>query len=279
MNLTKLKARRIIFVNLFGIEPEMFDELVKKVSPLWQEAEAKRLRKLHGTKATRRMRKKGAGRPYALTLEESVAMLLLYARTYVNHVFLGMLFDIHDSAICGYFTKVRPCVEQVFDIPIKKTDLREEQILTLIVDATEQRTERRGKGSGYSGKKKAETIKTQVVVIKKGKVVHASESVPGNIHDKKLFDQSKVKLPDNAKGDLAYLGTNITIPHKSSKLHALTKTQQRFNKRHSHARIIVEHVFASLKSWHILADRFRGHLTNYHSYFSIVCGLHNLARV
>lgn len=276
MNLTNLKQHPRTFSRLFGIEPEQFDELVERVEPLWVKAEAKRLNALHRTR--RRKVKKGGGRQYALTLEERIAMLLLYARSYVNHVFLATIFDIHESRVCRYFALVRPLVESVFEIPAKNVDLREEEILKLVVDATEQRSERRNAGSGYSGKKKQETIKTQVVVTKKGRIMHISPSVPGNIHDKKLYDTSGVHLPDNAKGDLAYLGTNITIPHKSSKLHSLTKTQQCFNERHSRARIIVEHVFASLKRWHILQNRFRGHLGNYHQYFSIVCGLHNLAR-
>lgn len=247
-----------------------------EVEPLWQKAETKRLNYLHRTR--RRKIRKGSGRPYALTLEESIAMLLLYTRSYVNHVFLATIFDIHESRVCRYFAAVRPIVESVFDIPTEKTDLREDEILKLVVDATEQRTERRSKGSGYSGKKKAETIKTQIIVTKKGEIVHVSPSVPGNIHDKKLYDASGVKLPDNAKGDLAYLGTNIAIPHKSSKLHSLTKTQKDSNLRHARRRIIVEHVFAVLKSYHILQDRFRGHLDNYRQYFLIVCGLYNLAR-
>jgi len=271
MNITKLKQHPKTFTRLFGIEPHKFDELVMNIHPLWLRAESKRLR--HPRKI-----KKGSGRRYKLTMEESVAMLLLYARSYTTHVFLSVLFDIHESAICRYFAKVRPVVESIFDIPTKKTDLREEEILTLVVDATEQRTERRGTDSGYSGKKKAHTIKTQIVVDTKGKIKHISKSVPGNIHDKKLFDNSGIKLPDNAKGDLGYLGTNITIPHKSSKLHALTKTQTLFNVRHSRKRIIVEHVFALLKSYRILADRFRGHLSQYHQYFAIVCGLYNFAR-
>ena len=271
MNISKLKRSPNTFSRIFGITPEKFDALVVQVEPLWQKAEAKRLK--HPRKI-----KKGSGRPYLLTLEESVAMLLLYTRSYTTHIFLSALFDIHESAICRYFAKVRPVVESVFAIPTEKTDLGEEEILKLVVDATEQRTERRDKGSGYSGKKKAETIKTQIVVDKKGKIVHISSSIPGNIHDKKLFDDSGIKLPDNAKGDLGYLGTNIAIPHKSSKLHALTKAQTLFNVRHSRKRIIVEHVFALLKSYRILADRFRGHLSNYHQYFSIVCGLCNFAR-
>lgn len=272
MNISKLKQSPKVFSRVFGITPEKFDQLVLQIEPLWQKAEAKRLRH-------RRKIKKGSGRPYLLSLEESVAMLLLYTRSYTTHIFLSALFDIHESAICRYFARLRPVVESVFDIPTEKTDLREDEILKLVVDATEQRTERRNNGSGYSGKKKAETIKTQIVLSKKTrKITHVSPSVPGNVHDKKLFDEAGVKLPDNAKGDLGYLGTNITIPHKSSKLHSLTKTQKDFNTRHSRGRIIVEHVFASLKSYRILTDRFRGHLTYYHQYFIIVCGLYNFAR-
>lgn len=271
MNIQKLKQNPKVFSRIFGIEPEKFNHLVAKIEPLWEKSENIRLHH-------KRKIKKGSGRPYLLSLEESVAMLLLYTRSYATHMFLSALFDIHESAICRYFARVRPVVEKVFDIPINKVDLREDEILQLVVDATEQRTERRDKGSGYSGKKKAETVKTQIVVDKKGKIVHVSDSSPGNVHDKKLFDQSGILLPDNAKGDLGYLGTNLTLPYKSSKLHLLTQTQTDFNVRHSRRRIIVEHVFALLKSYRILSDRFRGHLQHYHQYFVIVCGLCNFAR-
>lgn len=271
MNILKIKQNPKVFSRVFGINPVKFDELAAAAEPLWQGTESKRLRH-------RRKIRKGSGRKYALSLEESIAMLLLYTRSYVTHLFLSALFDIHDSRVCRYFARVRPVVESVFDIPAEKTDLREDEILQLVVDATEQRTERRERGSGYSGKKKAETIKTQVVVDSKGRIAHVSESVPGNIHDKKLFDRSGITLPDNAKGDLAYLGTNIVIPHKSSKLHSLTKTQILFNARHSRKRIIAEHLFALLKSYRILGERFRGHLEHYRQYFLIVCGLCNFAR-
>lgn len=271
MNISKLKQHPKTFTRLFGIEPQKFDELVIIIHPLWVKAESRRLR--HPRKI-----KQGGGRRYKLTLEETVAMLLLYTRAYVTHVFLSALFDVHESAICRYFARIRPITETVFDLPIRDTNLSEEKILKLVVDATEQRTERRRNGAGYSGKKKAHTIKTQIVVDNKGRIRHISASVPGNIHDKKLFDQSGVMLPDTAKGDLGYLGTNIAIPCKSSKLRPLTQRQKERNTRHSRKRIIVEHVFASLKTFRILSDRFRGSLVHYHQYFLIVCGLRNLAR-
>src|SRR3990167_5917737 len=115
MNITKLKQHPKTFTRLFGIEPHKFDELVMKIYPLWVRAESKRLN--HPRKI-----KQGGGRPYALTLEESVAMLLLYTRAYVSHVFLSALFDVHESAICRYFAKIRPITETVFDLPTKNAD-------------------------------------------------------------------------------------------------------------------------------------------------------------
>lgn len=256
---------------MFGITPEQFDELLSKIEPRWKKAETKRLR--HPRKI-----KQGSGRKFKLTLEQNLAMLLLYTRAYVTHVFLGVVFHIDDSQVGRYFRKLRPVVEAVFVLPTQKLDLREEEIMQLIVDATEQRTERRDQGSGYSGKKKTHTIKTQLVVNRHGDILHISKSVHGQIHDKKLFDASGVQLPDTAQGDLGYLGTNLTIPLKASKLHPLTERQQRRNQRFSRKRIVVEHVFASLKAWHLLADRFRGALTHYQNYFRIVCGIRNLAR-
>jgi DDE superfamily endonuclease/Helix-turn-helix of DDE superfamily endonuclease len=272
MDIHKLKQHPKVFKRMFGITPEQFDELLSKIEPRWQKAEAKRLR--HPRKI-----KPGSGRKFKLTLEQNLAMLLLYTRAYVTHIFLGVLFNIDDSQVCRYFRKLRPLVETVFALPTKKMDLREEEIMQLIVDATEQHTERRHDGrSGYSGKKKAQTIKTQLVVNSQGAIIHISQSVPGQIHDKKLLDRSGVQLPDTAKRDLGYLGTNITIPLKASKLHPLTERQKLRNQRFSRKRIVVEHVFASLKAWHLLADRFRGALTNYQHYFRIVCGVRNLSR-
>jgi hypothetical protein len=272
INITKLKQHPKTFTNLIGISPQQFTTLMEHIEPLWKETE-KKLRKKTHTK--HRVLTIGSGRLPKCTLEERVAMLLLYTRTYASHVFLGMLFGVDDSRICRYFIRLRPVVASVFDIPQKKVLLSEEEILDLIVDATEQHTENRRKsgGSGKSGKKKAYTIKTQIITNKKGRIKHISMSVPGNMHDKKLYDQTGVSA---GMGDLGYLGTTMILPHKSSKLRKLTEIQQLYNKSHSTVRIVVEHVFASLKQFRMFTDRFRGHLKNYNEYFKIVCGLHNL---
>jgi len=272
INIQKLKQHPKTFKNLIGISPEQFNTLVARIEPLWRETEKKRKKK---TNTKHKVHTDGSGRLFKCTLEERIAMLLLYTRTYTSHVFIGMLFDVDESRICRYFARLRPVVAMIFDIPQKKIEISEDEILDLIVDATEQRTENRKRtgGSGQSGKKRAYTIKTQIITDTKGHIKHISLSIPGNIHDKKLYDHTGVRA---GRGDLGYIGTDMVLPYKSSKLHKLTHTQKIYNKAHSKIRIVVEHTFASLKQFRILTDRFRGHLKNYNQYFKIVCGLYNL---
>jgi len=274
MNIPKLKTHPAVFSRLFGLTPAQFNTLVAELEPRWQQAEHRRK-----TRYQRKI-KVGSGRPYRLTFEQMVGMYLLYARTYINHVFLGELFRIDNSGVCRYFRKLEPVLKQRFKpLRIRKINLSEQEIIGLIVDATEQPTERR-RGTGYSGKQKRQTIKTQIVVNARGHIIHVSRSVPGNQHDKKLFDQTRLKLPRQAKllGDLGYLGASgVSLPHKSSKLKLLTLKQKAYNQRHAQGRIIVEHVFAHLKQWQILAQRFRNSLDTYHQIFSTICGLRNFA--
>lgn len=105
------------------------------------------------------------------------------------------------------------------------------------------------------------------------------ESVPGNRHDKKLFDQTRLKLPKHTalSGDLGYLGARgVRVPYKSSKLKALTPGQRLYNQKHARGRIVVERVFARLKQWQILAQRFRNRIDTYHQIFTDIALLHNL---
>ena len=51
----------------------------------------------------------------------------------------------------------------------------------------------------YSGKKKRHTIKYQVIT-QDGKTIKAiSKSFCGKTHDKKMYDETNIKLPPNAK--------------------------------------------------------------------------------
>lgn len=272
MNLLKLANKPRVFERLFGLSPQRFQALIVELEPHWQAAELERK-----TSYPRKIAV-GGGNQYKLSLAQMTAMYLLYLRTYANHVFLGLVFGLDDSRVCRYFQKLEPvALKSITRRAIKKAPLSETDILTLVVDATEQETERRA-GSGYSGKKKKQTVKTQILIDARGAVRHISASVPGNIHDKTLFDATRLKLSRRTKADLGYLGTGLALPHKSSKLHPLTLNQKRYNKRHAVSRIVIEHVFAALKQFRILAHRFHNTLARYNAVFQIVCGLYNLRR-
>ncbi len=254
---------------MFGISPQQFKELSGELEPLWQEAERRRKTSM------KRKRALGAGRKYVLSFDQSLAMHLLYLRTYAPYLFIGTIFRIDDGSVTRYFQKLRPiCARRMKKIVITRIPISQKEILDLIADATEQETERRD-GSGYSGKKKKTTVKTQIIVNKKGSIRHVSLSVPGNMHDKKLYDETRRKA---GIADLGYVGTRMLLPFKSSKLHALTEAQKNSNKTHARVRIVVEHVFAGLKQFRILSYRFRNNLAYCNDIFISVAGLYNLKR-
>ena len=270
LNVEKLFKKPRTFKMLTGLTPDKFSELLAKLEPLFKEAEDKR------KKRSDRIRKRGGGRKQILSLTQSLFMLLLYYRAYINHEFLGVIIGMDGSNVCRYFRRTEPLLAKIFRIPERKINLTEEEILELIFDATEQESEKR-KGSGYSGKKKKNTVKTQIVVTPEGKIKSVSKTVKGNMHDKKLYDKTRTVtlIKVKRKGDLAYLGTDCQIPIKKQKKKKLTAEEKARNKRFSQERIIVEHVFAHLKKFKILDNKFRNPVKNYNLIFKNIAGIRN----
>lgn len=275
LSIKKLSQKPKVFHSLCGLQPIKFNLLVKQVEPLWQKAELKRKKQLN------RQRKVGGGRKPDLSLEQLLFLLLLYYRTYITHEFIGLIANIDGTNIGRWFFRLEPVLAQVFKIPQRKITLSEKEILELIVDATEQETQKR-KGSGYSGKKKKNTVKTQIHITAKEAIKAVSKSYPGNIHDKKVYDTSKTfalikNIPQRVpkKGDLGYLGTGCQIPIKSSKKHKLTPKEKLFNQNLAKERIAIEHVFSYLKKFHILSDKYRNDISRYNLIFKNICGLRN----
>jgi hypothetical protein len=185
----------------------VFDQLLADLTPRYEQADAKRKVR------PGRQRRPGAGRKHTLDLADRLLMLLIYYRTYVTHAFLGFLFGIDDSAVGRNINPLQPLLAGIFRIPERRVELDEDEIRELFFDATERPTRRpkRGQKEFYSGKKKRHTIKTQVVVVRRTKppgpgakprrvrIAAVCESVPGKVHDKKVYDRSRVVAPRDAK--------------------------------------------------------------------------------
>ena len=83
------------------------------------------------------------------------------------------------------------------------------ELIEIFVDATEQQIQRpkHSQKHYYSGKKKKHTLKNQIITDSQGKIRSVTKSIPGNKHDKKLFDETKLKLPKQVDltGDLVIM--------------------------------------------------------------------------
>jgi hypothetical protein len=116
----------------------------------------------------------------------------------------------------------------------------------------------------YSGKKKAHTMKNQVVVYRRpgdGRPVIAalSASREGKIHDKKIYNQARMTTPRNIKrvADTGYQGTVMETPCKKPKGKQLTPEQKNANREFSSKRVKVEHGIGAMKRFGIAGQRWR----------------------
>ena len=285
---TRLRKQPETFRRLTGITPEKFDEILFQLVPIYEEENHKRLN------WKGRKRKIGGGMQFALPLEDRLLMLLMYYRTYVTHVMLGLIFGIDDSNVGRNINPLQPLLARIFRIPERRIEVSEDEILSAFFDGTEQPTNRPKKGQGkwYSGKKKRHTIKHQVVVVRKRKkpgkhrnkqkrkvrIAAVSTTFVGRTHDKKMYDETRTVLPKGVKrkGDTGYLGTVLEIPYKKPKNEELTKRQKRGNRRFSSVRVTVEHGIGKMKIWRISRDQYRNLRSMHAVMFKNIAGLHNL---
>jgi hypothetical protein len=77
-------------------------------------------------------------------------------------------------------------------------------------------------------------------------------------------------------GDNGYHGTDLVVPVKKKPGKELTKRQRKHNIAHSRLRICVEHGIGKMKTWRVLAERYRNPLRNHTVDFKNIAGLYNL---
>lgn len=266
---TKIKKKPTTFNRLFGVSVSQFETILIKIDPLWQ-------RKVIG-------RYKRPGRDYKLDVADMVLMLLLYYRSYISQEFVGYLFGIDDSRVCRILQKLEPLLAKVMALPNKKY-LSQEEVESLIIDATEQPIERPKKTQKpyYSGKKKRHTLKTEIRVTRRGRIVHVSKSRPGSMHDFELHKteppipkQTRVFVDSGYQG-LDKLHTQTELPYKATKTKLLGEEEKEYNQALSRLRVVVEHILGDIKTFRILADRYRNKRKRYDIKFKIIAGIVNL---
>jgi len=297
-----------------GLPAAEFWGLVEAVGARWAEEErARRAR-------PDRQRAIGGGRRSGQPLALRVAVVLTYLRLHVPQAVVGLLFGTSQAEVSRELREVLPALRPCLPCPAVWAPAADvgavpaEAVLTVaqaaggrvLIDTTEQRVARPGDDATqrryYSGKKKAHTLKTQVVTDGDHHLRAISTAVPGAMHDKTLCDalHTVARLPDGveADADKGYQGLaaqvetvavcdratrearsqprlTIQTPHKKPRGGELTDEQRRFNRELGAVRIRVEHCRGWLKNWAVLATRFRCAHDRYTPIMGVVCGLVN----
>ena len=252
---------------IFGIKKETFDAQLKILEIQFEEDH-----------------KKG-GRKDGLTPKERLEIYWKYSRQYFSQRYLAAKYGISKSQISPTITWVAKTLAKniVFTLPNRVKNM-EDHSENRIIDATESRIDRPKKHhkKWYSGKKKMCTIKTQIEIGEETEFIYSIDFARGNVHDFKLWKQSKKDCPKNKFNiaDLGYHGMdkiheNSITPIKSSKYHKLSKEEKWYNKELSKVRITVEHVNAWLKKFKMFSTRYRGRRKKFTLFMTLLCGTYN----
>jgi hypothetical protein len=267
-----------------------------------------------------RQRAVGGGRPFDQPVVLRVAQVLTYLRLHLLQQGVALLYGGTQPDVSRDLRRLLPLIERLLPCPAVWGVKEESQPLTAaevlpladladhraLIDATEQVVYRSQDNDErkkyYSGKKKAFTLKTQLVTDREHHIEAISVAVPGALHDKKLCDRVKTveRLPDGCEADadkgyqgLAEQVTLVTLrnvetgeelqvprvliqtPFKKPKGRDLTEEQTLFNRQLGAIRVRVGHCIGWVKNWKIIATRFRCAHSIYTPIMRVVCGLVN----
>ena len=281
-NHEKLLRKPSLFRMFTGLSASEFAKLVADLEPVWLARKAKRAAR------RRRHRASGAGRKAKLAFTDRVLLTLLYYRAYVTQEFVGFLFGVDKGTVSRETQELSLCMAGVFRIPERKVRIDLDELEAVFVDATEQSVNRpqRKQRHSYSGKKKRHTLKHQVVVTRKRKgpgekqkvrIKAVSKGAKGRVHDKKLYDRSRLRIPHGIpkSGDSGYQGSDLQVPKKKPRKGQLSDEEKRANRRLAKERIVAEHGIGKMKIWRIAADRYRNPPRRHTVMMKNVAGLHN----
>jgi len=276
-----LSRKPAIFKTMTGLTVALFDDLVWDLRPALAQT------RYAAQDRPGRQRAVGGGRHCRLPEREEILLTVIWLRHYFTQEALGYFFGVSDSTAKRAIERVLPVLERMGRDTMRQpppsrrqrygvaealhaypelADLDDE---TRVVDSFEQRVQRprdhREADRHYSGKKKAHTVKTQVVVtLGNGDVRGVTPGVPGPVADPTLLRQSGVlarATPDDPlMGDQAYRAVdNVVTPRRKPRGKERPPEDVAFNRAFARARIIAEHSIRDLRQFQALTlpDRHR----------------------
>ena len=231
-----------------------------------------------------------------LTLGNMLLLWLCYIREYNTYSSIGIKFGVSESTAYRICRKVEKLLIKSGKFNLSNNsvllNLKSEDIICIDVSESpiqrpsRSRTKKNRKNRQkryYSGKKKKHSIKSQIIIDKNTRSILSVKFSNGKRHDFRMYKESKVRINPNAKKlvDSGYTGiskyqSNCLIPKKRSKKNPLTKQDKKFNSEISSQRVCVEHVFAALKKFKIISDKYRNRRKRFGLRFTLIAAFYNL---
>jgi hypothetical protein len=226
------------------------------------------------------------GRPYALGLFRSVALVVCVMRTNITQTFAGAIFGVSQVTVSRRWDLLRPLIGQALAefVPHPSEVVGTGAVL---VDGTICPTwDWHHISDLYSAKAGYPGMNVQIAATLSGRLVAVGPTpVHGARHDAHAFAASGLNalltaMPTAA--DLGYIGVEgiEIVPFKRLPGDDLTTSQAEFNTTFSKIRAAVEHAIAHLKTWRMLSEeggRYRAPIGKYQDMLQAVTGLYFFA--
>lgn len=284
-----------VFQKMTGLRVQEIDQLWLDVQAGFAAAQEKRLEKAD------RQRAIGGGQTTELDGRDQLLLTVIWLRTYPTYDVQGYLFGVSQPTVGRYIDRMLPLLEQAGLDTMRMPDpgkkhrhslnelLQAIPELVVIVDSFEQKVQRpkhkEDRDSWYSKKKKAHTLKSQIVVDETtGRIVDISTSVRGRIHDLTLLKQSQLldRLPEGVgcMADSAYQGIhNLSpvafSPRKKPRSKPRPEQDIVYNHAFSQRRIVVENTICQVRWFRAVSQTDRHHRLNHSARVRAVAGLVN----
>lgn len=294
MNLSyeELRTRPRILQSLTGLSLQEFEALLPSFERSWDSWVEGQF------KGKARKRRVGGGRKARLArLEDKLLFVLMYFRLYPTQEVQGYLFGLSQPQANDWVHRLSRVLNQALGYekqlperePAHLTDVLSRcPSLEFMIDGTERPINRpkdkEDRKTFYSGKKKAHTVKNNVISERGGKVMFLSDTYEGKKHDKKIADEEDYQFPPGSTlwqdtGFQGYQPVGVTTtqqPKKKPRNGQLTAGEKEDNRQVSKVRVEVEHQIGGIKRCKILMHKFRNWRDHYvDDVMETACGLHN----
>lgn len=223
-----------------------------------------------------------AGRPYALGLFRSVAMVVALLRKNLTQEFAGAMFGVSQPTVSRRWDLLRAAIGESLAEFVPDPE-KVAGPATVLVDGTICPTwDWKAIPDLFSGKAGYPGINVQVATTLDGQLVAVgTDPVHGARHDAHAYAASglaEALAGIHTVADLGYVGVEgiDLAPIRTPQGAELYDTQTEFNTQLSRIRAAVEHAIAHLKTWRMLSEeggRYRPPIKKYSSMLKAVTGL------